>query len=133
VPSLRMAPMLTSRLSSSSWGLLVVLSATAHIPWMVAGGQPKWTVLYAAFVIVTLCSWRKRYRLDTVDWLVLVFIGWAVLSLLWSSDWRSGVLQVQNLVVLAGLFFAWRAWGKHLAEIVTIALRCAGFHRNYRS
>ena len=32
------------------------------------------------------------------------------------------MLQVQNLVVLAGLFFAWRAWGKHLAEIVTIAL-----------
>lgn len=92
---------------------------------MVAGGQPKWTVLYAAFVIVTLCSWRELYRLDTVGWLVLVFIGWAVLSLLWSSDWRSGVLQVQNLVVLAGLFFAWRAWGKHLAEIVTIALAFA--------
>jgi len=111
-----------SLLSSSSWGLLVVLSATAHISWMVAGGQPKWTVLYAAFAVIVACSWRERYRLDTLGWIILAFILWAGMSLLWSSDWRAGAVQMQKLIVLAGIFFAWRAWGKYLAEFVTLAM-----------
>ncbi len=124
--------MLSLRLSRSSSSRAVVALfalalATAFAPGLIAGGVPKWLVIYAAAGCAILCS--RRLALDWVSLAGIAFIGWAGLSLAWSSDPASGALQLHKIGVLAVLFCAARAWGRDwplpelaVASIVAVLL-----------
>ncbi|KKL56378.1 hypothetical protein LCGC14_2245990, partial [marine sediment metagenome] len=91
-------------------GLLALALATVYVPGLIAGGMPKWLVVYAAAGCAILCS--RRLALDWVSLAGLAVLGWAGLSLAWSSDPASGALQLHKIGVLAVLFCAARAWGR---------------------
>ena len=104
---MRLSPSLSNR-----WlpGLFVLLLATVFANGLVAGGVPKWLVIYAAAGCAILCG--RRLALDRVSLAGLAVIVWAAVSLMWSTDPAAGALQLHKIAVLGVLFCAARAWGR---------------------
>jgi len=104
--------MLSLPSSSNRWlpSLFVLLLALVFAPGLMAGGVPKWLVIYAAAGCAILCS--RRLALDRVSLAGLAVIVWAAVSLMWSTDPAAGALQLHKIAVLGVLFCAARAWGR---------------------
>jgi O-antigen ligase len=75
-----------------------------------SANTPRWLAIYllASISLGVAFRWEmthKKWQLGPLDGALALFVGYVALSLLWSSDWREGVLRVQNLsaVVVAGL------------------------------
>lgn len=68
------------------WSALLMLMTGVTALWVWRGGS-----------IQTACP---------LVWAVAVFVVYAGLSLLWSPDWREGIIRYHNIVLLAGLFLA---------------------------
>ncbi len=102
--------------------LFAIALATVFASGLVAGGVPKWLVVYAAAGCAVLCS--RRLALDKVSLAALAFMGWAAVSLAWSSDPDSGALQLHKLAIVFVLFCAARAWGRKwpLATIAAVSV-----------
>lgn len=113
----RLSPSLSSSLLA---GLLVLLTATVFLPALVAGGMPKWMILYGAVAAIALFA--RRIVLDGVTLAGGAFIAYAALSLLWSPDPAAGALQLHKLVVLAVVFLAARAHAWNLPLMITVAV-----------
>lgn len=88
----------------------MLLLALVFAPGLMAGGVPKWLVIYVAAGCAILCS--RRLAFDRVSLAGLAVIAWAALSLMWSNDPAAGALQLHKLAVLAVLFCAARTWGR---------------------
>ena len=64
-----------------------------------SSSAPRWVSVYVgAICALALLSCQRRIRLDSIDLLGFGFLVWAAISLLWSPDWKSGLLSLQNLV-----------------------------------
>jgi len=90
--------------------------------WLFLGAMCAWVLAVSAVAI-----WRtSSFRVDIVDSLVALFLGYAWLSLAWSSDPLSGLGSAISLTVAAVLFVAVkRADRAQLAVLVPVALTLA--------
>ena len=74
---------------------------------------PKWaTIYYSSAVILIYFAYvifiYKKISLSISDFLIIAFIGYLVLSLLWSSDSREGFLIVEAKFALTVVYVAFR-------------------------
>ena len=83
---------------------------------------PRWVAVYVgAICALVLLSCQRRISLDSVDILGLGFLCWAALSLLWSPDWKSGLLSLQNLLALFAI--AWFVRHRqYIDKVIPVAL-----------
>jgi O-antigen ligase len=69
----------------------------------------RFTALLGLVVLLGFVwAWKPELPKDGLTWLVIVFFGYASLSLLWSYDWREGLLSLSVLFLLSCLFIAVR-------------------------
>lgn len=68
----------------------------------------RWSALAVLVMSLTaLWVWRGMRIPDCpLSWAVMAFVAYAGLSLLWSPDWREGLIRYQSIVLLAGLLLA---------------------------
>lgn len=64
----------------------------------------RWFLLWCAVLVVAFI----RITHDALTWWILGFVAYAALSLSWSLDWREGILSLNTLALLAGLFILLR-------------------------
>lgn len=83
------------------FGVLFFLVNTVYVSSFPQGSLPKWEIIYA---LAFYCAFRGV----GADLRVFAFVGFALVSLLWSDDAGVGALQVQKLVacVIVGLWIA---------------------------
>lgn len=80
---------------------------------------PRWLPIYGlALAGLIALAVSERPKIGPVDIAVGVFLGWAALSLLWTGDWRAGVLHWQHMAVL----FAVALLVHHVRDIDRILL-----------
>lgn len=77
-------------------------------PGFANGNIPKWFVLYSLAPILILLG---RIEFDALTVSVGFLVAYVLLSLVWTDDWRAGVMQVQKLLALVCVFFYSRAYG----------------------
>lgn len=66
----------------------------------------RWFALsLLAIAILAIWIWNGM-RLCRLSVIVFLFVGYSALSLLWSPDWRAGVLSLYGLCILSVLFVA---------------------------
>ncbi len=68
----------------------------------------RWSLFFLVVFVGGLVAAWKRVEFDTLDWVCLGFVGYAILSLSWSLDWREGIMSLNALVILMGLFILLR-------------------------
>jgi O-antigen ligase len=95
----------------------------------------RWTALSGVVCLSALIwVWRGApLHLSKMTLAAFAFLAYAALSLLWSPDWRQGVLSLYNLTILVGLFLSVlhmdRKWLGQAAPVVAslaLAVSVAG-------
>ena len=108
-------------------GALTILAGLLYSYAYTADPHPtRWLFLWGAvFGFALFC----RVRFDALTGWVLAFVGYAALSLLWSPDWRQGLMSFNILALLSFLFIAlrqtshdWLQWAVPWGAAVCIAV-----------
>lgn len=98
-----------SRIAASG---ALFLALIAYAPGFQEDG-PKWLVLLLA---LAAAAWAG-FGLDRKSLSIVVFAGWAGLSLLWAPDRAAGIVHMAGILVFCGLFFLGRSGLVHRAVI----------------
>lgn len=95
------------------WIALATFVAGVAVYWPDSPNQARWLVLAVGLCAGSLAVAFRGVQIiprpSTAEWLGLAFIGWAVLSLAWSPDWRSGLDMLSHLGIVAGLYVLFRS------------------------
>lgn len=91
-------------------GLLLLAGGSFYKLGTLSASIPRWTVIYSAAAIAVaaflLNLFRTgRIRIGPLDLAMLLFVGYAAETLLWTPDWRQGLIDWTHLAVLAAVFF----------------------------
>src|SRR3990167_7344307 len=123
-------------------GALVVLAGLVFHSQYLGNPFPfRWAIVSVPAIVALLWLGWKGIVLDGLESAVLAFLGYAVLSLAWSLDWREGIISLHILFVLAGLFVIVRRidrdwlsdavpWGAGIAIVLTLPLGNFGMMGN---
>ncbi|MDP3677311.1 MAG: O-antigen ligase family protein [Novosphingobium sp.] len=102
-----------------AWAAAGYLAAAwlAFLPGFYDGNALKWALLY--FPAVALAARfaldpPKLLRIDAASATALALLGWAAFSLLWSQDWRNGLIGVFNGAACLALFW----WARNRPEVL---------------
>ena len=87
-------------------GVATILAGLLFSYMYTADPHPtRWLFLWGA---VFGCALFCRVAWDALTCWVLAFVGYAALSLLWTPDWRQGIMSFNILALLSFLFIALR-------------------------
>jgi O-antigen ligase len=116
-------------------GALLCLAGLTFYGFNMNNPNPvRWACL-SAVVCLALFVWtfRGELRVSRASVIALLFVAYAAMSLLWTPDWREGLLSLYNLVVLTGLFLTvqnmdreWLAKAVPVVASVAVMLSIAG-------
>jgi len=66
----------------------------------------RWIAIYGLFALATgVLACRGRIALRRADIALLALYLWVLLSVLWSSDYRTGIYDMINITALLGVYF----------------------------
>lgn len=90
---------------------------------------PRWTILYVLAACVLLrWAWKAKAPFGEPEQWTSVLVGYFWLSLLWSEDWREGIIHAVNATCLGVLFVYVReirpriGWSVAASAVLAVAL-----------
>ena len=107
---------------------LFILFPVFYNPAFIDGEVAKWLLLAVAAIACCLVKWK----IDRLFWISALFLAYVGLSLLWSPDWRAGLLNLQKIFVMWCVFNAFRGGFDRMPEgclitaLITVSLGLIG-------
>jgi len=103
------------------WGFVCTVPWAETVPKFGERVVTSWLgILAAALVCLRLLVGGKARRLAMPHWWMLALVGWSMLSLYWTLDWKSTVERVETYVKL--LLAVWLIWEVSVDESRVLGL-----------
>ncbi|MFS0712628.1 O-antigen ligase family protein [Microbacterium sp. 2P01SA-2] len=111
-----------------AWCTLIIASSMAGTAWLMAIGVGGSAVVVAVTTAVSAAIWaiqRPRRRWRRLPWFALAYVGWAVLSLLW-TEWPQATAMTLALLLATtaqAIFVASVLTGRQIIEAIAAAVK----------
>ncbi|WP_424447276.1 O-antigen ligase family protein [Microbacterium arborescens] len=111
-----------------AWCVVVIASSMAGTAWLMAFGVTGSAVVVAITTAVSAAIWlvqRPRRRWRRLPWFALAYVGWAVLSLLWTEWPRATAMTLALLLATTAqaIFVASVLTGRQIIEAIAAAVK----------
>lgn len=111
-----------------AWCVVVIASSMAGTAWLMAFGVTGSAVVVAITTAVSAAIWlvqRPRRRWRRLPWFALAYVGWAVLSLLWTEWPRATAMTLALLLATTAqaIFVASVLTGRQIIEAIATAVK----------
>jgi len=105
------------------WGGGLLLLAALLLYGYSSTSALRWCAIYAGFGLgAAVFLLNGRVALVRADLALLALFGWALLSLTWSTDPRTGAFALVNALALFGVYFLARAYPRIIPAVVMWAV-----------
>jgi len=79
----------------------------------------RWVAVYGLCALAgAIWAWRGVITLKLADFFLLALFAWAALSILWSTDQRTGLYDIINASALLGVYFL----SRHIYRVIPLAV-----------
>lgn len=111
-----------------AWCVVVIASSMAGTAWLMAFGVTGSAVVVVITTAVSAAIWlvqRPRRRWRRLPWFALAYVGWAVLSLLWTEWPRATAMTLALLLATTAqaIFVASVLTGRQIIEAIAAAVK----------